>query len=84
MGRDIFPGDYKLSTKVKMNPEYDNLGWDITIVNVEDEKTRDQIFIPKNNDVMVKLKESEILSLAHNNSDYGTPSDDTRLVFNKK
>ena len=67
-----------------MNPEYDNLGRDITIVNVEDEKTRDQIFIPKNNEVMVKLKESEILSLAYNNSDYGTPSDDTRLVFNKK
>lgn len=38
MGHDIFLGDYKLSTKVKMNPEYDNLGWDITIVNVENEK----------------------------------------------
>src|SRR5699024_4992747 len=84
VGRDILPGDYKLSTKVKMNPEYDNLGWDITIVYVEDEKTWDQTFTPANNDVMVKLKEGEILSLSYNNTDYGTPSDDARLVFNKK
>lgn len=26
VGRDIMPGDYKLSTEVKMDPEFENLG----------------------------------------------------------
>ncbi|WP_205729355.1 hypothetical protein [Exiguobacterium mexicanum] len=83
VGRDIKPGDYKLSTDVKLDPEYDNLGWRISIYNDETGDSRDQMFTATNNDVAVSLKEGEIISISYDNTDYGSSSDDARLVFSE-
>lgn len=81
VGRDILPGDYMLSTEVKLNPEFDNLGWDISIYNDESGNTREQTFTATNNDLAVSLKEGEIISISYDNTDYGSSSDDARLIF---
>src|SRR5699024_7372251 len=59
VGRDITPGEYKLSTNVDMNPDFENLGWDIRIYNDENGESRDQKFTATNDDVLVKLEEGE-------------------------
>lgn len=81
VGRDIAPGDYKLSTEVKLNPEYDNLGWNISIYNDETGQTRNQMLTATNNDVAISLKEGEIASISYDNTDYGSSSDEARLIF---
>ena len=81
VGRDINPGDYKLSTNVKMNPEYENLGWNITIYNDESGQSRDQMFTATNNDVAVSLKEGEVISIFYDNTDEGSSADDAKLIF---
>jgi hypothetical protein len=84
VGRDILPGDYKLSTNVKLNPEFDNLGWSTTIYNDENGQSRDQTFTATNNDVVVNLKEGEVISISYDNTDYDSSSDDAKLIFTKK
>lgn len=81
VGRDILPGDYKLSTNAKMNPEYGNLGWDIKIYNDEDGRSKEQKLTGTNNDVAVSLKEGEVISISYDNTDHGSSSDDARLIF---
>lgn len=81
VGRDIMPGDYKLSTNAKLNPEFDNLGWNITIYNDESGQNRDQMLSATNNDVAVSLKEGEVISISYDNTDYGSSSDDAKLIF---
>lgn len=81
VGRDIVPGDYKLSTNVKLNPEFDNLGWNFTIYNDENGQSRDQKFTATNNDVVVSLKEGEVISISYDNTDYGSSSDEAKLIF---
>lgn len=81
VGRDIMPGDYKLSTNVKLNPEFENLGWNITIYNDENGQSRDQMFTATNDDVAVSLKEGEVISISYDNTDYGSSSDDAKLIF---
>lgn len=81
VGRDIMPGDYKLSTNVKLDPEFDNLGWDTTIYNDENRKSKDQMFTATNDDVVVSLKEGEIISISYFNTDHGSSSDEAKLIF---
>lgn len=81
VGRDILPGDYKISTEVKLDPEYDNLGWEITINNLEKDKIREQRLTATNSDVMVTLKEGEVISISYDNTDYGSSTDDAKLIF---
>ncbi|WP_210469092.1 hypothetical protein [Sporosarcina sp. 6E9] len=81
VGRDIMPGDYKLSTNAKLNPEFENLGWNITIYNDENGQSRDQMYTATNDDVAVSLKEGEIISISYDNTDYGSSSDDAKLIF---
>lgn len=81
VGRDIIAGDYKLSTNAKLNPEYDNLGWDISIYNDLDGSSRNQMFTATHNDVAVSLKDGEVISVNYSNTDYGSSSDDARLIF---
>lgn len=81
VGRDILPGDYKLSTNVKLNPEFENLGWHTTIYNDESGESRDQMFTAINNDVVVSLKEGEIISTSFDNTDYGSSGDEAKLIF---
>lgn len=83
VGRDILPGDYKLSTNAKLSTEFDNLGWDISIYNDESGQSRGQIFTSSNDDVVVKLKEGEVISIYYDNTDYGSSSDDARLIFSE-
>lgn len=84
VGRDILPGDYKLSTEAKMDPEFENLGWNISIYNDENGKSKEQIFTAANDDVLVSLKEGEIISLYFDNIDYESSADDARLIFTEK
>lgn len=84
VGRDIMPGDYKLSTNVEMDPEFENLGWNISIYNDEKGKQRDQMFTATNDDVLVSLKEGEIISLFYDNIDYESSADEAKLIFTEK
>lgn len=80
-GRDILPGNYKLSTNAKLNPEYDNLGWNISIYNDENGESREQRLSGSSDDVAVKLNEGEIISISYDNTDYGSSTDDAKLIF---
>lgn len=84
VGRGIEPGDYELSTNVELDPEFDNLGWEISIYNDETGKTKDQTFTASNDDVVVSLEEGEIISTSYDNTDYGSSSDDAKLEFKEK
>lgn len=83
VGRDILAGDYKLSTNAKLNPEYDNLGWSTRIYNDSDGQSREQQLTGSNTDVAVSLKDGEVISISYDNTDYGSSSDDARLIFTK-
>lgn len=83
VGRDISAGDYKLSTNAKLNPEYENLGWSTRIYNDSDGQSREQQLTGTNTDVAVSLKEGEVISISYDNTDYGSSSDDARLIFTK-
>lgn len=84
VGIDIDPGEYELSTNVDMDPEFDNLGWDISIYNADIDEARDQTLNPGNDDVMVKLEEGEIITTSYSNTDHGSSSDDAKLIFDEK
>lgn len=81
VGRDISSGDYKLSTNAKLDPEYDNLGWDLRIYNDDTGQSKEQKLTATNNDVAVSLKDGEVISISYDNTDYGSSSDDARLIF---
>ena len=83
VGRDIVAGDYKLSTNATLDPEYDNLGWDISIYNDNDGKSRDQSLTATNNDVVIRLKDGEIVSTDFYNTDRDSSTDDARLIFSE-
>ncbi|MGO3264871.1 MAG: hypothetical protein ACTIKS_10320 [Lactococcus lactis] len=83
VGRDIPAGDYKLSTNAKLNPEFENLGWSTRIYNDSDGQSREQQLTGTNNDVAVSLKDGEVISISYDNTDYGSSSDDARLIFTK-
>lgn len=82
VGRDILPGKYKLSTNLKMDPQFGNLGWDIEIYNDDTRQSRSVSLNPDSSDVAVKLSENEIIMLKFNFIDEGDP-DDMVLKFEK-
>lgn len=81
VGRDIKAGTYKLTTNVKMDPQFDNLGWTVDIYNISTKKTKEQTLTPGNQDVVVKLEDGDIISTSLYNTDQDIPSDDARLIF---
>ena len=83
VGRDIPAGDYKLSTNVKLNPEYDNLGWSTSIYNDADGQSREQQLTATHNVVAVSVQDGEVISISYDNTDYGSSSDDAKLIFSK-
>src|SRR5690625_1089042 len=83
VGRDIVAGDYKLSTNATLDPEYDNIGWDISIYNDNNGKSRDQSLTATNNDVVIRLKDGEIVSTDFYNTDRDSSTDDARLIFSE-
>ena len=72
-----------MSTNVKLNPEYDNLGWSTSIYNDADGQSREQQLTATHNDVAVSLKDGEVISISYDNTDYGSSSDDAKLIFSK-
>ncbi|MGT2960144.1 hypothetical protein [Streptococcus caballi] len=81
VGRDIKAGTYKLSTNMIMDPQFDNLGWNISIANIDTGKSRSQTFNPGNQDVAVKLEDGEMITTNFDNTQYGVSSDTARLIF---
>ena len=81
VGRDIKPGTYKLSTNMNMDPQFDNLGWEVRIYNDLTRSTKEQRLAPGNLDVAVKLEEGEIISTSFDNTDRDISSDEARLIF---
>ncbi len=81
VGRDIKPGTYKLSTNMNMDPQFDNLGWEVRIYNDLTRSTKEQRLAPGNLDVAVKLEEGEIISTSFDNTDHDISSDEARLIF---
>ncbi|WP_224131623.1 MULTISPECIES: hypothetical protein [Leuconostoc gelidum group] len=84
VGLDIPAGTYKLSTNVKFNPEFENLGWSVDILG-KNEETKSQSYNSSTNDVVVKLNDGDIISTNNNYSGQtpGIKPDDEKLTFNK-
>jgi hypothetical protein len=81
VGRDIKAGTYKLSTNMKMDSEYGNLGWSLEIYNDATGDSKDQSYNPDNQDVAVKLTDGEIVTTSFDNTQDGVSSDTARLIF---
>ncbi|MCE2098342.1 hypothetical protein ACXOKH_02465 [Streptococcus thermophilus] len=84
VGRDIKEGTYKLSTNVNLNPEFSNLdlGWSLTIEDLDSNTSKSQEYNPGNTDVVVKLKKNQVLSIYYDGlSDESTKADDAKLIF---
>lgn len=85
VGRDIPAGNYKLSTNMTMDPQFKNLGWTLSIYNDEKGNERSQDYNPGNPDVVVSLKEGEIITTSFMNSNYyetKISDDSAKLIFN--
>lgn len=81
VGRDIKAGKYKLSTNMKMDPEYSNLGWSLSIYNDDSGESRDQSLNPDSSDVAVDIKDGEILTTDFESTQDGVSADTAKLVF---
>lgn len=84
VGRDLPAGNYKLSTNMKLDPQFSNLGWNIAIYNDADGNERSQSYNPGNQDVAVSLKDGEIITTSFTNSNYyetGISDDSAQLIF---
>lgn len=81
VGRDIKAGTYKLSTNVKLDPEFNNLGWGISTYNDDDGEEHDQSLTPESSDVAVELKDGEIITTDFDGTDDTVPADSARLIF---
>ncbi|MGO2338870.1 MAG: hypothetical protein ACTH5G_07055, partial [Lactococcus lactis] len=84
VGLDIPAGTYKLSSNVKFNPEFDNLGWSIDILDKNgDNKTQE--YNSSNNDVVVKLNNGDVVSTSnmYSGETAGITPDQEKLIFNK-
>ena len=81
VGRDIEPGTYKLDTNATMAPEFENLGWEISIYNIDTDNSKEQNYNPGNTDVVVKLKEGEIITTNFDNTQYDVSGDTAKLIF---
>lgn len=81
VGRDIKEGTYKLSTNVNLNPEFSNLGWSITIEDLDSNTSKSQEYNPSNTDVVVKLKNNQVLSINYSGYDESTKADDAKLIL---
>ncbi|MFZ2264118.1 MAG: hypothetical protein WAV63_10605, partial [Trichococcus flocculiformis] len=60
-----------------------NLGWSTSIYNDADGQSREQQLTATHNDVAVSLKDGEVISISYDNTDYGSSSDDAKLIFSK-
>lgn len=84
VGRDIPAGNYKLSTNMTMDPQFENLGWSLSIYNDDSGQSQEQNYNPGNSDVAVSLKDGEILTTTFDNSNYyetNVSSDNAKLIF---
>lgn len=74
----------KLSTNMTMNPQFANLGWTFSIYNDENGNERSQDYNPGNSDVVVSLKDGEIITTSFMNSNYydtKISDDNAKLIF---
>ena len=82
VGRDIKEGTYKLSTNVNLDPQFSNLGWSLTIEDLDSNTSKSQEYNPGNTDVVVRLKKNQVLSIYYDGlSDESTEADDAKLIF---
>lgn len=81
VGRDIKEGTYKLSTNVNLDPQFSNLGWSLTIEDLDSNTSKRQEYNPGNTDVVVKLKKNQVLSINYTGYDESTKTDDAKLIF---
>ena len=81
VGRDIKEGTYKLSTNVNLDPQLNNLGWSVTIEDLDSNTSKSQEYNPGNTDVVVELKNNQVLSINYSGFDESTKADDAKLIF---
>ena len=81
VGRDIKEGTYKLSTNVNLDPQLNNLGWSVTIEDLDSNTSKSQEYNPGNTDVVIKLKNNQVLSINYSGFDELTKADDAKLIF---
>uniref|UniRef100_UPI00402AE7F3 hypothetical protein n=1 Tax=Streptococcus thermophilus TaxID=1308 RepID=UPI00402AE7F3 len=81
VGRDIKEGTYKLSTNVNLDPQFNNLGWDVTIEDLDSNTSKRQEYNSGNTDVVVKLKKNQVLSIKYDGDFESTKADDAKLIF---
>lgn len=84
VGRDIKPGKYKLSTNGKLDPEFENLGWEITQFDNTTGERHEVSLNPNSPDVYVDLQNGQMLSLDYDSLDYETDPDSIKLIFTEQ
>ena len=84
VGLDIPAGTYKLSSNVKFDPEFDNLGWSINVWGKNGGNQR-QKYNSSTNDVVVKLNDGDVVSTDNTYAGRtpGITADQEKLIFNK-
>lgn len=84
VGLDVPAGTYKLSSNVKFDPEFDNLGWTIDVWGKNGGNQRKQ-YNSSTNDVVVKLDDGDVVSTDNTYAGRtpGITADQEKLIFNK-
>ena len=78
VGRDIKEGTYKLSTNVNLDPQLNYKSHETCIYR---KTSKSQEYNPGNTDVVVKLKNNQVLSINYSGFDESTKADDAKLIF---
>lgn len=81
VGRDIKAGTYKLSTNGVLNEEYDNLGWTISQYDDTTGDSRNVQLNPSSKDVVMELKDGQVLSTSYDNTSDTVNADSVKLIF---
>lgn len=72
---------YKLSTNGVLDEEYDNLGWTISQYDDTTGDSRDVQLNPSSKDVVMELKDGQVLSTSYDNTSDTVNADSVKLIF---
>src|SRR5699024_6273466 len=63
VGRDILPGEYKLTTNADLDPDNRQTGWELYVYGHINDERSSAFLEPNSEDVVISLKEGEVISL---------------------
>lgn len=89
VGRDILPGEYKLTTNAELDPDNSITHWELYVYGHINNERKVEYLEPESEEIVVTLKEGEVISLYYNvgldvilrKTDLNLPIDDIKLIF---